>query len=245
MKKLLLIFVLSSACFVSGKAQYYYDRSKNPDRVVSPRAEKKSRTDNKSDRDFDKFFFLSWDTNKPMSNTDFIGQSSSLGTKLGFRKRLNDEDKLWVGGDFGWAVYKQYMPFQTYQYGTSAVSTDLYNYSYNYSLTANIDYFFFSMEKIVVPYAGFGVGVAYDKFSQYYNIYAGSSDSWGLQIRPEVGVLIGFKANSAWRIKASYHYDYASNASNLVNNNFITPGNNNYTNFINTGFQIGIVKMAW
>jgi hypothetical protein len=225
MKKLFLIIAVSITYTVSLKAQYYYDRSKNPDKNVSKT----------SGRDFDRFYFLSWDNNTPLSNKDFIGQSSSLGTKLGFRKKINEEDKLWVGGDFGWAVYNQYIPTTTYTFGTQSITTDLYNYAYNYSLSVNIDYFFLPLEKIVVPYAGLGIGAAYDKFAQYYNVYGSSSTSWGFLARPEAGVLIGFKENSPWRIKAAYHYDYSTN----TNSDF------DYKNFMSMGFQVGLVKMAW
>jgi hypothetical protein len=180
-----------------------------------------------------------------MSNQNFVSQVSNLGTKLGIRKRLNSVDRLWVGGELSWAVYNEHVPFTSYQYGNTAVAAEVFNYSYNYSLTANVDYFFLSMEKNIVPYAGFGIGVAYDKFAQYYNIYGGAVNSYGLQVRPEVGFLLGFKENSSWRIKAAVHFDYASNTANLVDNNFITPGNDNYHGFINMGAQIGIVKMAW
>jgi outer membrane protein W len=219
----------------SSNAQYYYDRSKNPDKPIVE----------KSGRDFDSFYFFSWDNNNPLSNQNYISQSSSLGTRLGYRKRLNDVDKLWVGADFGWVVYKQYVPYRTYQYGTQSISTETYNYSYNFSLTATLDYFFTPMENLITPYAGLGIGIAYDKFSQYYNIYGVTTNSYGLQVRPEVGVLVGFKKNSSWRIKAAVHYDYASNNGKLVDNNFITPGDDNYKGFVNMGFQVGIVKMAW
>jgi len=222
-------------CCTLARAQYYYDRTKNPDKNVVT----------KLGRDFDHMYYLSWDNNSPMSNPGYIDEASLLGLKLGFRQRLNNVDGLWVGAEFSWAVYKQHVPYSTYTYGTQTISAEVYNYSYNNSLTANIDYFFFPMEKKIVPYAGLGVGVAFDKFSQYYNIYGGSVSSWGVQVRPEVGVLIGLKENSSWRLKAAFHFDYASNSANLVNNNFITPAIDNYSGFINTGFQIGIVKMAW
>jgi len=229
MKKIFLLAAVSVAFVVSLNAQYYYDRSKNPDKKTG------KISTAKTGRDFDRFYFLSWDNNAPLSNKDFISQSSSLGTKLGFRKRLNDEDKLWVGADFGWAVYKQYEPTNTYTYGTQSVTTDLYNYAYNYSLSGNLDYFFLPMEKIITPYAGLGIGAAYDKFAQYYNVYGSNSTSWGFLVRPEGGVLIGFKENSPWRIKAAFHYDFSSNTSTDFG----------YKNFSSMGFQIGLVKMAW
>lgn len=229
MKSSLLLIVVVGVSFVSGKAQYYYDRSKNPDKNTG------KVSASKTGRDFDHLLFLSWDNNTPLSNKDFITQASSLGTKLGYRKRINEEDRLWVGGDFGWAVYKQYIPTQTYTSGTQSVTTDLYNYSYNYSLTLNVDYFFLPMEKLFVPYAGVGIGAAYYKFAQYFNVYSAEASTWGFLARPEAGILIGFKENSAWRIKAAYHYDYASNTSTDFG----------YKNFMNMGFQVGIVKMAW
>jgi hypothetical protein len=229
MKNIFSLAAIMCASFISVKAQYYYDRSKNPDKNV----EKISTT--KGGRDFDRFYFLSWDNNSPLSNKDFINQSSSLGIKLGFRKRINEEGKLWVGGDLGWATYKQYIPSNAYTYGTQSVTTDLYNYVYSYNLSVNIDYFFLPMEKIIVPYGGLGIGVAYDKFAQYYNIYGSSNTSWGFLAKPEAGVLIGFKENSPWRIKAAVHYDYSTNTSTDFN----------YKNFMSMGFQVGVVKMAW
>jgi hypothetical protein len=221
-----LVIILTLFAFHFSKAQYYYDRSKNPE---------KNLVTQKVGRDFDKYYFFNWDINKPLSNPDYISQQSSLGTKLGFRKRLNDEDKLWVGGDFNWVVYKQYIPYTTYPVSNGAVSTDLYNYSYNYSATINMDYFFLPKDKILVPYAGLGLGAAFYRFVQYYNVYGTSSDNWGFVIKPEAGVLIGFGENSAWRAKIAAHYDYATTKD----------ANFGYNNFSNLGIQFGIVKMAW
>jgi hypothetical protein len=99
----------------------------------------------------------------------------------------------------------------------------------------NIDYLFLPVDKVAVPYAGLGLGLAYDKFAQYYNIYGGTGDSWGLMARPEAGVLVGFGSNSSWRIKLAAHYDYATNN----NSDFGISG------FSSVGVQFGIVKMAW
>jgi hypothetical protein len=236
MKKFAFIFVILLGLSVSASAQYYYDRSKNPDKVPAQ----------KTSRDFDTYYSFSWDNNAPLSNQNFISQTSNLGTKFSLRKRLNNVDHLWVGGDLAWAVYQQHWPYGTYQYGTTTLATELYNYSYNYSLTLNIDYLFTPTDKMVVPFAGLGVGLAYDKFVQYYNVYGPDPiNSYGLQVRPEAGVIIGFKENSSWRLKAAFHFDYASNNGKLVANNFITPGNDDYHGFVNMGLSIGIVKMAW
>jgi|GEM_PF-1712698 len=244
MKKIFFISVVFFLLVSSAKAQYYYDRSKNPDRVPDEVKQKKVRMDNSTGEEYRKYFYVAWDYNQPMSNKRFINQPSAIGLKLGFRKSLNDEDRLWWGFGFGWTTYKQHFPYQTYTYGSQAISTEVYNYSYNYSLTLNIEYYFLPMEKMVTPFIGLGVGAAYDKFAQYYNIYANSTSAWGVLLNPQIGVLIGFKENSPWRIMAAAHFDYASNKANLNNNNFLSQASDvNYYNFTNTGFQLGLLRM--
>lgn len=235
MKKILFLLAFCGLIYSGLNAQYYYDRTKNPEKAATQ----------KVGRDFDTYYSFAWDINSPLSNQNYISQASTLGTRISFRKRLNSVDKLWIGADLGWAVYQQHVPYRTYQYSSTTVATELFNYAYNYSVAATIDYFLFPTDRLVVPYAGVGIGVAYDKFTQYYGIYGGNVSSFGLQLRPEVGLLIGFKENSSWRIKVAGHFDYASNSAKLTDNNFITPGNDNYNGFMNLGVQVGIVKMAW
>ena len=243
MKKIFLFTMVSIALAGSLKAQYYYDRSKNPDKAPV-QATKKALAQSSNYADYSKFFYASWDANMPMSNASFINQTSSLGFKLGFRKKINDEDRFWVGGDLGEAIYKQYTPYQVYNFGTQSVATDLYHYAYSYSGTVNIDYFFFPMDKRVAPYVGLGIGASYIKFSEYYNISSSSATTWGLLVRPEAGFLIGFTPTSPWRLKAAVHFDYASNSYNFyTSNSFLA--SSKYSNFISTGFQIGILKMIW
>ncbi|MBS1490051.1 MAG: hypothetical protein JSS93_05960 [Bacteroidetes bacterium] len=227
MKKFFFLFAFIMTA-VAVQAQYYYDRSKNPDRNVK-------KTDNLTGRDFDQYFFLSWNYSQSLSNPNYINTPSPLGLKLGFRKRLNDVDRLWAGGDVSYNVYRQYYPYQTYTSGTQSTSTDLYNYTYSYSVTANIDYFFLPQDKMIVPYASVGLGVAANKFARYYNIYDGASTAWGVQIRPEAGLLVGFAKNAAWRMKAGVYYGYASSKSTTYG----------FNSFLNMGFQVGVVKMAW
>src|SRR5258707_6306915 len=195
MKKTFVALMAILLFLAQAKAQYYYDRSKNPDKRVME----------KTGRDFDTFYFLSWDNNQPSSNTSFVSAASSLGSKLGFRKRLNDVDRLWAGADFGWAVYKEYFPYTTYTTGTRSLSTDLYDYVYSYNLGATLDYFIFPMERLVTPYGGLAIGAAYNKYTQYYNVYGSSRGSWGPLLRPDVEVLIRLKENASWRIKAAIH----------------------------------------
>jgi hypothetical protein len=193
--------------------------------------------------DFTKYFSLSWDFNVPLSNTQFINSASSAGVRLSYRKKLNDIDNLWAGFELGAASYSQYYSYQTYFSPTSATSSDFYNYANTYSLTCSIDYFFLPTEKKVAPYLGFSIGAVSTNFTQYYNVNKASDNAWGVQLKPEMGVLASLKNNAAWKIKAAVHYDYASNTSTLAKNNFLLLRGSEYKSFMSVGFQVGIVKM--
>lgn len=233
MRKSFFVGLLMLTCS-AGFAQYYYDRSKLKDKSFQNEA---------WTNDFTKYISFSWDFNRPLSNTQFINAPSSTGIRLSYRKRLNDIDNLWAGFDFGVVSYSQYFPYQTYSSSTSATSSDFYNYATAYSLTCSVDYFFLPAEKKIAPFAGLSFGAAAANFTQYYNVNKASDSGWGLQLRSELGVLASFKTNAAWKIKAAVHYDYASNASAFAKNNFLLVRGSGYKNFINAGFQVGIVKM--
>lgn len=223
------LLVLTS---VPSFAQYYYDRSKV-----------KAKSFRDGTNDFTKYISLSWDFNVPLSNTQFINSASSAGMRLSYRKRLNDIDNLWAGFEFGTASYSQYFSYQTYSSPTSATSSDFYNYANTYSFACSIDYFFVPMEKKFFPYVGLSIGAASTNFTQYYNVNKASDNAWGVQLRSEVGILASLKTNSAWKVKASAHFEYASNTSAFAKNNFLLLRESEYKNFMNTGFQFGIVKM--
>src|SRR5574337_2146465 len=137
MKKIVVsVFIL--LCAVSSvQGQYYRDRTKTPEKKIQPVT--KTTKAKKIGPDYDQFYYFLFDVNQPVSNKDFIGNSSSFGSKLGYRKKIDDEGRLWGGVEFGYAVYKQHIPYQAYQYGSTAISAELFNYSINTSLTGNLD----------------------------------------------------------------------------------------------------------
>lgn len=227
---MVLVLLVSSRCF----SQYYYDRSKLQPKVILDTA----RT-----RDFSKYLSIGWDFNTPLSNTHFINTTSAAGIRLSYRKKLSDMDNLWVGYELGAVSYSQYFPYQTYYSTSSAVSSDFYNYTTVYSLACAFEYFFLPMERKIVPFAGLSVGAAATDFKQYYNVNKATDNVWGMQLRPELGILASLKKNSSWKLKLAAHLDYASNTSKLAKNNFFLLGGGEYKNFVNVGFQVGVVRL--
>src|SRR5689334_2996599 len=104
---------------------------------------------------YDRFFSVSYDVNQPLSNTDFIGNTSGKGFKLGYREIINEH--FLIGVDFNSATFNDYAPRQTYVSETGAFTSDFYRYAYTYGLTLSGDYIFFP-DKRFQPFAGLGVG---------------------------------------------------------------------------------------
>src|SRR5690349_16266056 len=109
---------------------------------------------------------VEWNTMKPLSSKEFINTTSSLGMNVGYSKLFND--RLGVSVEGGFNTLEQYIPRQTYEYPGGAITTDMYNYLYYYTLMASGQYYFVQ-SKNFIPYAALGMGVAFTEYRTYYN----------------------------------------------------------------------------
>jgi hypothetical protein len=177
---------------------------------------------------FDKFFMVSLDMNKPISNTDFIKDPTARGLKLGYRQLLNEH--FLVGVDLNTASYKGYAPRQTYASSNGALTTDFFRYAYVYGVTLAGDYLFFPDKKLQ-PYVGLGIGASYVDYTVYYNVYSSNDPNWGVLLRPEAGALLRIGKYSSWGIQGGVHFDFSTAKSTDFG----------YNNFSNVGVHVGIV----
>ena len=181
----------------------------------------------------DNFFYLAWNYQMPLSNTDWLDASSPSGGKIGYRFFVL-EDRLTMGVDLNWITFDQYEPTQTFQQENGAITTDYFKFIYNYGAVVSAQYYFpVNDSKVFFPYAGLGLGANYNDFTLYYNIYSDSYTSWGFLARPEAGVLVRFGPYRSLGAIAGVHFDYSTNK----NENFDYPG------FNTVGFKLGIVLM--
>lgn len=181
---------------------------------------------------YDKTYSVALDITAPLSNADYVSQISARGFRLGYREMIND--RFFAGFDFNNSSYTKYKPRRTYSNGTGAITTDLFNYAYNYGITLSGEYYF-KVEQRVMPYAGLGVGASYIKYKQFFNVYTNQSDSWGVLVRPQVGVQIRLKEDSKWAFQAALHYDYSS----AKNKDF------DLGSFSSVGVNVGIIMLSW
>ena len=182
----------------------------------------------------DKYFFLSLDATKPLSNTSWVRDITLSAGKIGYRGFIRPNFS--AGLDIGWANFDQYEPPFTKVNPTGAITTDYFHYIYSYSGVVSGQYYFKPEdEDRFFPYAGLGLGANTNEYVLYYNIYEDAERSWGFLARPEIGVLFRFSERSTLGIMAALHYDYSTSKSEKFD----------YSNFSSIGFQLGLISMSF
>lgn len=182
------------------------------------------------------YLYINWDANVPLSNTDWIGNTSTRGAKIGYRMFIGRERRFSGGLDFNWGQYDEYKPKETFENSNGAITTDYFNYVQQYGLTVSGQYYFPIGEKErFFPYVGLGLGANRNQYLVYYNIYRDTDNAFGLLARPEAGILVRVGARRKTGIMAAVHYDYSTNKTETYN----------YSNFSSLGFQLGIAMLQW
>jgi len=182
------------------------------------------------------YFFVNWDINTPMTNTNWIGSTSARGIRAGYRAVIGPQRKFSAGLDVAWATFSEYKPTETFQQSSGAITTDYFNYIYQLSFAASGQYYFHKdANERFFSYVGMGLGTNQNKYAVYYNIYKDQHQSWGFLARPEVGVLWRISERKRLGLMATVHYDYTTSKS----------ADYNYTSFSAVGVSIGIMSMQW
>jgi hypothetical protein len=182
------------------------------------------------------YFFINWDVNTPLTNKEWIDNTSTRGAKIGFRKFLGSESRYALGVDVNWAYFQEYKPRETFQTPGGAITTDYFNDLFQLAITAQGQYHFpVGKREHVFPYAGIGIGANRNDFTVSYNIYQDEDYSWGFLARPEAGVLVRFGTRRKLGAMAAVHYDFSTAKSDSYD----------YKIFSSIGFQLGVMFMNW
>lgn len=181
-------------------------------------------------QEYDNAFHVGWNTFVPFSDKDFTGSTSSAGLRLGYTKFINERFAFGLEG--GYSTLDDYVPPSTYEYPGGAITTDIYNYLYYFTIMANGQYYF-TQGKRFMPYTSLGMGVALSEYKIFYNVYQESDHNTGFVIRPEIGTLFRIKEYSSFGLKAALGFDYATNKSDYFDTK----------NLAGLNFQLGVVLM--
>jgi hypothetical protein len=173
-------------------------------------------------------FSIGWNTLIPLSDKDYTSTTSSAGARIGFTKVVNDNFGLGLEGGFN--TLSEYVPPATYEYPGGAITTDMYNYLYYFTILGKVQYYIVQGKRFI-PYASLGMGMAFSEYKIYYNVYDDSDSNQSFVVRPEVGTLFRINDFSKWGFKSSLSYEYAANKSDQFQ----------VGNFSGISFQIGVV----
>lgn len=180
------------------------------------------------------YFYLNWDINKPISNTDWLGSTSSAGGKIGYRFfPFENSERISLGVDYSWTTLAEYAPKETFYNSTGAITTDYFKYVYNHGVVVSGQYNFDIGSDLFFPYAGLGLGANWNKYNLFYNIYTEEEKKVGFLARPEAGMLARFGTTRSMGAMFAVHLDYSTNKSDDYG----------YSNFSTVGFQLGIILM--
>ncbi|HET9054112.1 MAG TPA: hypothetical protein VFM90_08065, partial [Cyclobacteriaceae bacterium] len=166
----------------------------------------------------------------PFSDKDFTGSTSTAGVRIGYTKFINEQ--FGFGLEAGYSTLDDYVPLTTFEQPGSAITTDIYNYLYYYTVMVNGQYYFAQGGRFM-PYTSLGMGVAFSEYKIFYNVYQEADNTTGFAVRPEAGVLFKIKERSGFGLKAALGFDYATNKSDY----FATK------NFSGFNFQLGIILL--
>jgi hypothetical protein len=182
----------------------------------------------------EKYFYISLDLAKPMSNTSWIGDFSTRGFHAGYRAFITP--KFSAGLDVSSNTFDQYHPAETVQQTNGALTTDYFKYAYSYAVTASGQYYFTVGDgERFLPYAGIGLGANHNEYTKYYNIYTDTEKTWGFLARPEAGLLVKFGPRRSVGAIAAVHYDFSTSKSVKFD----------YSNFSHAGFKVGLIFLSY
>jgi hypothetical protein len=182
-------------------------------------------------QDYSKYFSVTLDFNKPIVNKEFISNISQKSYKLVYREFITE--RFTVGGELGMATYSDYIPPYVYVQDNTSIYTDIYSYVYNYTIALSGEYFF-TTDKVVMPYAGLGLGAAYNQFTMFFNVFQQQDNRWGAMVRPHAGAILRFGKKSNWGVMSDLHLDYSTTKSEDTDYN---------NGFANVGLQFGLVYL--
>lgn len=182
-------------------------------------------------QEYNSAFHVGWNILVPFSDKDFTGSTSTAGIRAGYSKFLGE--RFGLGFEVGYSTLDDYVPLATYEFPGRAVTTDVYNYMYYFTLMANGQYYL-SQGPRFITYTSLGMGVAFSQYKIFYNVYQEEDSNTGFVLRPEIGTLFKVKENSGFGLKAALGFEYATNKSDYFETK----------NFSGLNFQLGIVMIS-
>ena len=145
---------------------------------------------------------LKYSVGLPMGDLqEHIGRESWRGVGAGYRYFA--DGNVAVGVDMGFQMFFEKKDYDTYTYGTASLSGTQYRYSWNTSITGELEYVLNEGDDFR-PFLGMGIGTVYTKRVTDFGLYRFTQDPWQFLMKPEVGITYYLSDGRALLLSAEY-----------------------------------------
>lgn len=154
---------------------------------------------------------IDWQTNG-LIGSDFVDKISGWGAhfEMGYYQTTN----FAVGGFVSYHTNNEYLPYQTFTWENSALSTEqqhsLFQIPFGVSARYRIS------GQYTAPYIGAKIGAQYTRSEDYINQTCIYQDNWGFYISPEIGVEIYPFAPKRFGLHLACYYSFATNEHGVL-----------------------------
>jgi opacity protein-like surface antigen len=153
---------------------------------------------------------VNYEISVPTGDTkEYIDKTSFRGFGLDIRKFLGGENKVSVGGRFGWHVFSSDAIAETISIRTDELNGDVSGTQFRYINAfpmQGVFHFYFGEPGRVNAYVGAGVGLYYIKQRFEIGLIATEKNNWHFGVAPEFGINMPVSDSVAANINVMYNY---------------------------------------
>jgi outer membrane protein len=139
--------------------------------------------------------------------SDYIQKASFRGMTIDYHKMVNPN--IGVGVSFGWNVFYEAKPYDTYTVDNVSLSGKQWRYSNHFPMLLSAGYYLKPGET-VNPYVGLGAGTIYTLRNTDMNLYTLEQEAWNFALQPEVGFNYSIDDATGVTVRAKYYYGFAA-----------------------------------
>lgn len=157
------------------------------------------------------YFNIDWQANG-LIGSDFVDKISGWGAhfEMGHYQTAN----FAIGGFISYHTNNEYLPYQTFIWENSALSTEQQHSLFQIPFGISARYQLSG--QYAIPYIGAKIGAQYTQSEDYIHRTCVYQNNWGFYISPEIGVEIYPFAQKRFGLHLACYYSFATNEHGVL-----------------------------
>ncbi len=149
---------------------------------------------------------------------EHVNQVSWRGMTVEYQKFI--KPNISVGVNFGYSVFYEQKPYDSYTQGTATLTGIQYRYDNLFPMLVNGQYHL-STNGAIKPYIGLGIGTMYDLRNTDMGTWTIEDQNWHFLLTPEVGMVYDISPYVGLKVNAKYDNAFKiDSADGFANLNF-------------------------